>query len=69
MEQVFSGVASKPITVDKAHRLLTHFGEADTRTTCKHLDIPLQRGPLKPCLACGLGNARQKNLSKTKDTI
>ena len=42
MEQVFIGVASKPIAIDKGHRLLTHSGEADTRATCKHLDIPLQ---------------------------
>ena len=61
LEAVFGGVANKrPITVDKAHGLLTHFGEADTRATARHLDMPLQRGPLKSCLACGLAKAKKK---------
>ena len=62
-------IDSKPITIIKAHKILTHCGEADTRKTCKHLGIELTRGCLPSCLDCGLAKARQKNLPKSKETV
>ena len=63
---VAAASASKPPTmnIQKAHGLLGHVNEADTRATAKHLGWVITRGSLNACLDCSIGKARQKNLPK-----
>ena len=52
------------VSAEKAHRIMTHCGEADTRLTFSHLNIPIKRGPMNPCQACALAKAKKKNFPK-----
>lgn len=49
---------SKPISIVKVHKLLTHCGEANVRKTCKHLGIESTIGTLPPCIDCELGKSK-----------
>ena len=64
-----SSVSSdRPISVDKAHGLFGHSYEEATRATAKALNMQLTRGVMKPCLACSISKAKQKNVSKCNET-
>ena len=56
-----------PMSIVKAHRQLGHCSEANTRAAAKALNWYITRGALKPCQACTIGKARQKNLPQLSD--
>ena len=53
------------MSVQKAHVLFGHNSEMMTRKIASHLDIKITRGSMKPCNACTIGKAQQKNVAKT----
>jgi hypothetical protein len=62
---------SKPqkVTVNEAHNKLGHSDEATSkRKTAKELGVESVRGTMKPCVACTVAKAKQKNVPKTSDT-
>jgi hypothetical protein len=61
---------SKPqkMTVNEAHGKLGHSDEPATRKTAKTLGIQITRGTMKPCEACTVAKAKQKNVPKVSDT-
>ena len=61
-ESAMSVSAMMAVSAEKAHKIMTHCGEADTRLTFSHLNIPMKRGPMNPCQACALAKAKKKNL-------
>jgi len=52
------------MSVDKAHQLLGHVGEAETRAIARRFGWKLTRGSLKQCESCAIGKAKQKNVRK-----
>ncbi len=60
------GATSKAHTynIKKAHELLGHTIENDTRQMASHLGWTITRGPLGVCESCANAKARQKNVSK-----
>ncbi len=61
--------AGTTMNIDKVHRLLGHGDEESTRQTAKHLNWVITRGALKPCLACAMAKAKQKNATKASTTL
>ena len=55
------------VSIQQAHGRLGHCSEEMARTTAKHLDWTIKRGALKPCEACAVGKARQKNVTKMSE--
>jgi hypothetical protein len=55
-----------PVTmnIDQAHAKFGHTNEEDTRKTAKELGTVLTRGTLRPCEACTIAKAKQKNVIK-----
>ncbi len=51
--------------IAKVHALLGHHSEAITRKIAKELGWTISRGSMKPCEACTIAKARQKNVPKT----
>ena len=54
-----------PLNINRVHAKLGHASEASTRETAKALGIELTRHSFKPCVACGMGKAKQKNVRKS----
>jgi hypothetical protein len=50
--------------IKKAHELLGHNNENDTRQMASHLGWTITRGPLRVCESCANAKARQKNVPK-----
>jgi hypothetical protein len=50
--------------IKKAHELLGHNNENDTRQIASHLGWTITRGPLGVCECCANAKARQKNVPK-----
>ena len=59
---------AKTLNITKAHRILTHIGEEDTRKIMAHLGYTLTRGTLKVCDSCGLAKAKRKAIVKFRDS-
>ena len=55
------------MNIQQAHDKLGHDSEARTRTTAKGLGWTITRGSLKPCEACAVAKAKQKNIKRNKD--
>ena len=58
-----------PVPIIKAHKIMTHCGEDDTRLTFKYLGIPISRGSLPDCVDCALAKAKRKALPKTTQFV
>ena len=52
------------IGIQKAHELLGHKSEDNTRAAAKALGWVITRGTMKPCLNCARSKAKQKNVIK-----
>ncbi len=67
-EEVVVGATSKApnCNIKKAHELLGHYNENDTRQMASHLGWTITRGPLGVCESCANAKARQKNVPKAK---
>ncbi len=65
-DDVVGGATSKAPTYNnkKAHELLGHNNENDTRLMAKHLGWTITKGPLGVCESCANAKARQKNAPK-----
>ncbi len=50
--------------IKKAHELLGHNNENDTRQMASHLGWTITRGPQRVCESCANAKARQKNVPK-----
>ena len=57
-------VANVKLTIQQAHERLGHCGEDATRKAAKQLGWELTQGVMKPCDACTVGKAKQKNVPK-----
>ena len=57
-------INEKKISLNVAHCKLGHIGEDMARAVAKHLKIPLKRGNMKSCKACGVVKAKQKSAPK-----
>ena len=57
------------VDINKAHELLGHMGEENTRKVCKHLGIDLKKTGFKTCENCALGQGKKKNIPKKSDHI
>jgi hypothetical protein len=57
-------VAPVTMSIVQAHAKFGHTNEEDTRKTAKELGIVLMRGTLRPCEACTVAKAKQKNVIK-----
>lgn len=58
---------SKKMSVKEAHRKFGHSDEPSTRSTAAELNYELTRGTMKPCEACTVAKAKQKNIPKVSD--
>ncbi len=65
-DEVVGRATSKSPTynIKKAHELLGHNNENDTRQMASHLGWTITRGPLGVCESCANTKARQKNVPK-----
>jgi hypothetical protein len=65
-DEVVGGATSKAPTynIKKAHKLLVHNNQNDTRQVASHLGWTITRGPLGVCESCANAKARQKNAPK-----
>ncbi len=65
-DEVVGGAISKALTynIKKAHELLGHNNENDTRQMASHLGWTITRGPLGVCETCANAKASQKNVPK-----
>ncbi len=65
-DEVVGGATSRAPTynIKKAHELLRHNMENDTRQLASHLGWTITRGPLGVCESCANAKARQKNVPK-----
>jgi hypothetical protein len=59
--------AAVEYSINQAHERLGHSHEDATRATAIVLEIKLKWGIMKPCRACTLAKAKQKNLSKVSE--
>ena len=66
---VQSALPTPKMSIEKAHRLLGHLNEEETRRTAKALGWELTRGTLKPCDGCTKGKAKQRNVPKVSDHV
>lgn len=60
-------VVTKTMSVNVLHVQLGHCSEAMTRKTAEQLGIVLNKSPWKPCVACGMGKSKQKNIPKSHE--
>jgi hypothetical protein len=56
------------LTINEAHAKFGHCSEALARRTAKALGVQLKDGPFKPCVACGMGKAKQCNVPKSVES-
>jgi hypothetical protein len=65
-DEVMGGTAHKAPTynINKAHELLGHNNENDTRQMVSHLGWTITRGSLGICESCANAKARQMNVPK-----
>ncbi len=65
-DEVVGGATSKACiyNIKKAHELLGHNNENDTRQMASHLGWTITRGPLGLCESCANAKARQKYVPK-----
>ncbi len=65
-DEVMEGAKNNAPTynIKKAHELLGHNNENDTRQMASHLGWTITRGPLGVCESCANAKARQKNVPK-----
>jgi hypothetical protein len=56
------------LSVNQAHAKFGHCSEALARSTAQQLHIKLLRGSFRPCTACGMGKAKQKNVPKSVES-
>ena len=68
-DKVCGGTANqvKLIPIAKVHALLGHHNKETTRKTAKALGWAISRGSMKPCKACTISKAKQKNVLKMQD--
>jgi hypothetical protein len=65
----FNGaMIDQKISIQQAHDKLGHCGEDITRRAAKELGWTLTVGTMKPCEACTIGKAKQKNVPKITKT-
>ena len=55
---------TKVVSINRLHQDLGHMGESTCREIAKHINIDVARKSMKPCEACALAKARQKNFVK-----
>ena len=55
------------MSIEKAHRLLNHMSEDETRKAAKLRNWRLKPGPLQTCVPCTKAKAKQKNTCKESD--
>ena len=53
------------MSIQKAHVLFGHNSDLITQKVASYLDIRITRGSMKPCDACTIAKAQQKNVAKT----
>jgi hypothetical protein len=64
-EEVVGATSKAPYcNIKKAHELLGHNNENDSRQMASHLGWTITRGPLGMCESCANAKARQKNVPK-----
>ncbi len=65
-DELVGGATSKApnYNIKKAHALLGHNNENDTRQMVSHLGWTITRGPQRVCESCANAKARQKNMFK-----
>ncbi len=65
-DEVVGGATCKApnYNIKKAHELLGHNNEDDTRQMASHLGWTITRGPLGVCESCANAKARQKHMPK-----
>jgi hypothetical protein len=56
--------AGTKMNINRAHQLLGHKSEANTRKSAKALGIVITRGKMEVCEACALAKAKQKDIPK-----
>jgi hypothetical protein len=61
-------VPPQKLTINEVHAKFGHCSEALACRTAKALGVPLKDGPFKPCAACGMGKAKQRNVSKSVES-
>jgi hypothetical protein len=59
--------AAVEYSINQAHKRLGHYHEDATRATVIVLGIKLKAGVMKPCRACTVAKAKQKNLTKVNE--
>jgi hypothetical protein len=57
------------MSINRAHQLLGHKSEANTRLTAKALGLTISRGSMEVCEACALAKAKQKGVPKKPDSV
>jgi hypothetical protein len=57
--EVISPTTTQPMTINKAHAMLGHMGQEDTRAICKHYDLRITKRGFQPCVSCGKSKAKQ----------
>lgn len=62
--EINGAMIDQKITIQQAHDKLGHCGEDMTRRAAKVLGWKLTVGTMKPCEACAIGKAKQKNITK-----
>jgi hypothetical protein len=63
-----STAAGTKMNINRAHQLLGHKSEANTRLTAKALGLTISRGSMEVCEACALAKAKQKGVPKKPDS-
>jgi hypothetical protein len=63
-----STAAGTRMNINRAHQLLGHKSEANTRATAKALGLTISRGSMEVCEACALAKAKQKGVPKKPDS-
>ena len=58
---------TKTMSIILLHVRLGHCSEEMTRKAAAQLGIALQKTPFKPCVTCGMGKSKQKNLPKSHE--
>jgi Zinc knuckle len=61
-------VPPQKLSINEAHAKFGHCSEALARRTAKALGVQLKDGPFKPCVACGMGKAKQCNVPKSVES-
>jgi hypothetical protein len=63
-------VPPKQVSINEAHSKLGHCSESLTHKTVKSLGsiMTIKEGAFKPCAACGMGKANQRNVPQSSES-